>query len=132
MLRDASPPITVLVAAARRGTGAAIASALEAAPGIETAGVTVDVSRTMAVLGRSPPDVLVVDRLLLGEAGLGRLSTFTTLAPSTAFVVVGMDDHPGFAALARAAGAADYVRLDDAAERVAAAVSAAGSGARSG
>ena len=132
MLRDASPPITVLVAAARRETGAAIASVLDAAPGIHTAGVTVDVRGTMAVLGRSPPDVLVVDRLLLGEAGLGRLSTLTAVAPSTAFVVVGMDDHPGFAAWARAAGAADYVRLDDPAERVAAAVSAAGSGARDG
>ena len=89
-------------------------------------------SGTLAVLRRSPPDVVVVDGSLLGEPGLRRLSTFTALAPSTAFVVIGMGDHPGFAARARAAGAADYVRLDDAVERVAAAVSAAGSGARGG
>ena len=89
-------------------------------------------SGTLAVLRRSPPDVVVVDWSLLGEPGLRRLSTFAALAPSTAFVVIGMGDHPGFAARARAAGAADYVRLDDAVERVAAAVSAAGLAARSG
>lgn len=125
-------PITVLVAAARQGTRSAIKSVLDAAPGIHAAGVTADVSGTMSMLRRSPPDVVVVDGSLLGEAGFRRLPTFMALAPSTAFVVIGMGDHPGFAARARAAGAADYVRLDDAAERVAAAVSAAGSGARGG
>jgi DNA-binding NarL/FixJ family response regulator len=125
-------PITVLVAAARQGTRTAITSVLDTAPSIHAAGATADVSGTLAVLRRTPPDVVVVDWSLLGEPGLRRLSTFGALAPSTAFVVIGMGDHPGFAARARAAGAADYVRLDDAVERVAAAVSAAGSGVRRG
>ena len=107
-------------------------SVLAATPGIQAAGVAADLSGTLSVLRRSPPDVVVVDESVLGETGLRRLSTFAAVAPSTAFVMIGMGDHPGFAARARAAGAADYVRLDDAAERVAAAVSAAGSGARSG
>ena len=124
--------ITVLVAAAREGTRAAMTSVLAAAPGIQAVGVAADLSGTLSVLRRSPPDVVVVDESVLGEAGLRRLSTFAAVAPSTAVVVIGMGDHPGFAARARAAGAADYVRIDDAAERVAAAVSAAGFGARSG
>ena len=132
MLRDVSPdhgaPITVIVAAGREGTRTAIASVLDGAPGIHPAGVAADLSGTISLLRRSPPDVVVVDRSVLGDPALGRLSTFAALAPSTAFVVIGMGDHPGFAAAARAAGAADYVRLDDASDRVAAAVSAAGSG----
>jgi two-component system, NarL family, uhpT operon response regulator UhpA len=125
-------PITVLVAAGREATRTAITSVLDAAPGIRAVGVAADVSGTNSMLRRSPPDVVLVDWSLLGDIGLGRLSTFAALAPSTAFVVIGMGDHPGFAARARAAGAADYVRLDDSAERVAAGVSAAGAGACSG
>ena len=124
--------ITVLVAAGHEGTRCAVASVLAAAPGIQAADVAADLCGTLSVLRRSPPDVVVVDESLIGEAGLRRLSTFAALAPSTAFVVIGMGDHPGFAARARAAGAVDYVRLDDAAERVAAAVSAAGSVDRRG
>ncbi len=121
--------ITVLLVAGREGTRTAMASVLDAAPGLHLAGVAADLSGTLSMLGRCPPDVVVVDEGLLGETVARRLAA---LAPSTAFVVLGMSDHPGFAARARAAGAVDYVRLDDAAERVAAAVSAAGSAASSG
>jgi DNA-binding NarL/FixJ family response regulator len=64
------------------------------------------------------PAVLLVDRTLLGEAGLRRLPMLTAEFPDTAVVLVGMGDHPGIDALAREAGAAAYIRLDEAAERV--------------
>jgi DNA-binding NarL/FixJ family response regulator len=131
MLLEASP-ITVLVAAARGATRSAITIVLDAAPGLQPVGVAADLSGMIAVLRRSAPDVVFVDRTVLGAAGLRRLSTLAALAPATAFVVIGMSDHPGFGARARAAGAVDYVRLDDPAERVAGAASAAGSVARRG
>jgi DNA-binding NarL/FixJ family response regulator len=56
-------------------------------------------------------DVVVIEDSAAGDAG--RLP---------AFVVVGMEDHPGFAQRARAAGAAAYVRLDEASERLGRAV----------
>ena len=60
------------------------------------------------------PAVVVVDESVLGPDGIAGLPAIVAATPQSAFIVVGMHDHPAYVARAREAGAADYVRLDDA------------------
>lgn len=92
---------------------AALWSLLEAEPGIEPLSATADAADLIRLLGRVAPAVVVVDESVLGSAGIGWLPTLVKAAPETAFIVVGMHDHPGYVTRARDAGAADYMLLDD-------------------
>jgi hypothetical protein len=51
---------------------------------------------------------------ILGPDGIAALPSLVAEAPAAAFVVVGMGDHRKYVTRAREAGAADYVRLDEA------------------
>ena len=110
---------TVLVAADRSATRSSLWSLLETEPGLEPVGVVADLPAAIRQLRRLMPDVMLVDRRLLGHAGVGRLRMLALEAEQTAIVVIGMGDHPGLDALVRSAGAAGYIRLDEAAERLA-------------
>jgi DNA-binding NarL/FixJ family response regulator len=107
-------PLTVFVAARHHGVRAALRSLLEAEPGIESLGATTDVADLLRVLRCVAPGVVVVDDSVFGAAGVGWLPMLLAAAPESAFVIVGMHDHPGYVTRAREAGASDYVRLDDA------------------
>ena len=108
---------TAVIAARRTATRSALRAVLEREPRVVSAGTAPDLSALIRLL-RGEPDVVVVEASVLGEAGVRRLPTLSALAPHAAFIVVGMGDHPGFAARARAVGAVAYVRLDQAAERL--------------
>ena len=109
---------TVLVAADRSTTRSSLWSLLETEPGLEPVGVAGDLPAAIRQLRLLKPDVLLVSRRLLGQAGLRRLPMLALEAEHTALVVIGMGDHPGLDALVRAAGGAGYIRLDEAAERL--------------
>jgi DNA-binding NarL/FixJ family response regulator len=113
-----APPTKVLVAADRSTTRSSLWSLLETEPGLEPVGVAAHLPAAIRQLRIIGPDVLLVDRRLLGHAGLRRLPMLALEAEGTAIVVIGMGDHPGLDALARSAGAAGYIRLDEAAERL--------------
>ena len=112
-------PTRVLVAADRSATRSSLWSLLETEPGLEPIGVAADLPAAIRQLRMLMPDVMLVDRRLLGHAGLGRLSMLALEAEQTAIVVIGMGDHPGLDSLVRSAGGAGYIRLDEAAERLA-------------
>jgi two-component system response regulator DesR len=112
-------PTTVLVAAERSTTRSSLWSLLETEPGLEPVGVAADLPAAIRQLRLLGPDVLLVSRRLLGDAGLRRLPMIALESEGTAIVVIGMGDHPGLDALVRSAGAAGYIRLDEAAERLA-------------
>lgn len=106
--------ISVFITARDERVRAGLWSLLESEPGIELLAATADVADLIRLLGRVAPAVVVVDESVFGTAGVGWLRTLAAAAPHSAFVVVGMHDHPAFVTRAREAGAADYVRLDEA------------------
>src|SRR5918994_4285761 len=101
-------PVSVFVAARHDGVRAALWSLLDGEPGIEPLAATADAADLARLLGRVAPAVVVVDEALFADTGMGRLATLVAAAPRTAFIVVGMHDHPGYAARALEAGAGGY------------------------
>jgi NarL family two-component system response regulator LiaR len=116
-----SKPLSVVVAAVRDVTRSALWSLVEAEPTLTPAGAASDLAETVRLVRAATPDVVLVDNRLLGRAGVARLSMLAAAAPLTAVILIGMGDHPSLPRRARAAGAAGYVRLDQAAERLASA-----------
>jgi DNA-binding NarL/FixJ family response regulator len=110
--------LKVLVAAGRSATRSSLWTLLETEPGLEPVGVAPELATAIRMLRTLRPDLLLVDRTLLGEAGLRRLPMLKAASESTTIVLVGMGDHPGIEGAAREAGAAAYIRLDEAADRV--------------
>jgi DNA-binding NarL/FixJ family response regulator len=111
--------LSVVVAAGRSATRSSLWTLLETEPQLEAVGSAADLPAAIGMLRALAPDVMLLDRSLLGETGLRRLPMLTAEFADTAVVLVGMGDHPGIETLAREAGAAAYIRLDEAAERVA-------------
>jgi DNA-binding NarL/FixJ family response regulator len=86
--------------------------------GLRPLGAAADVRDTMRLLHYAQPEVVLVDSAILGERDLQRLPTLRAAAPDAVFIVLGMGDHPAYAVHARKAGAFDYIRFDEAAERL--------------
>lgn len=101
---------------------------LEAEPGFEV----VAEARTMpeaarAVRGRRA-DVLVLDLVMPGGSGIELIAELAGAAPTTAVVVLTMEDDPALARAALRAGARGYVLKDRASADLVAAVHAARAG----
>jgi DNA-binding NarL/FixJ family response regulator len=113
-----SSPVKVLVAVGRPATRSALWSLLGSEPGVEPIAAAGDLLTAIRTMRETRPDAVLVDRALLGEMGLERLPTLAAAAPGIAIFLIGMGDHPRLEAHARRAGAAGYVRLDAAPERL--------------
>jgi DNA-binding NarL/FixJ family response regulator len=124
------PTTSVVVAAERSATRSSLWTLLETEPGLRPVGTAADLSAAIRQLQALRPDVLLVHRTVLGEAGLRRLPMLTSEFPDVAIVVVGMGDHPELDAQVRRAGGAGYLRLDEAAERVAGVLGVSGRSSR--
>jgi DNA-binding NarL/FixJ family response regulator len=114
---------SVLIATARDPTRAALTALVESEPGLRLVGAAGDLPATIRMIRSAAPDAVLVDRTVLGPAGAGRLTMVTASAPATAIFLVGMGDHPAMQSYARSAGAAGYIRLDEAPERLSGALS---------
>jgi two-component system response regulator DesR len=115
---NVSSPLKVLVATDRPTTRAALTALLESEPGARPAGIAGDLPTAIRMIRTTSPDAVLVDRTVLGPVGLGRLAILAAAAPGVAVFLVGMGDHPRLDGVARDAGAAGYIRLDEAPERL--------------
>ena len=107
-------PVTVFVAARHNSVRNALSKLLETEPGVEPVAAIADLAGLTRLLERAVPQVVVVDEAILGGDGISALRGLVARAPVTAFIVVGLGDHPRYLTRARETGAVDYVRLDDA------------------
>ncbi len=82
---------------------------LEAEEGFAVVGEACDLEATQAILRETSPNVLLLDLHMGRELSLGTLSVLRTASPSTAVVILTMDDDPAFARQAWSAGAEGYV-----------------------
>jgi DNA-binding NarL/FixJ family response regulator len=114
-------PVSVFVAARHDAIRAALWNLFESEPGVEPLAATASAEDLARLLATVCPAVAVVDESVLRPDGMARLPAIVAASPQSAFIVVGMHDHPAYVTRARQAGAVDYVRLDDA-ERLARAV----------
>ena len=110
--------IQVLVATARLPTRSALSALLEIEPDLQLVGMSGDLVTTIRMIRSTRPDAVLVDRTVLGGVGFKQLSLLTGQAPGVAIFLVGMGDHPQMDVHARAEGAAGYIRLDEAPERI--------------
>jgi DNA-binding NarL/FixJ family response regulator len=110
--------IQVLVATARLPTRSALRALLETEPCLHLVGMSGDLVTTIRMIRGTHPDAVLVDRTVLGGVGFNRLSLLTREAPGVAIFLVGMGDHPQIDVHARAEGAAGYIRLDEAPDRI--------------
>jgi two-component system response regulator NreC len=125
---SAPDTLTVVVAddhaAMRRG----LRQLLEDERGITLAGEAIDLRSTTVVVNERRPDVLVLDLTLPDGSALDILGELRLASPQTRIVVVTMEDAPGFAQRALAAGASGFVLKERADEDLANAIYAAAKG----
>jgi len=82
---------------------------LEAEEDLVVVGEASDAAETYALLGAQAPTVLVLDLHLGRELSLGVIARVRASTPSTAIVILTMDDDPAFVRPAWTAGAAGYL-----------------------
>jgi two-component system, NarL family, response regulator NreC len=101
---------------------------LEDERGIELTGEASDLESTAQVVGERQPDVLVLDLTMPDGSAVEALGRLRSSSPKTQIVVVSMEDAPGFAQRALAAGASGFVLKELADEDLAGAIYAAAQG----
>jgi DNA-binding NarL/FixJ family response regulator len=117
-------PVSVFVAARHDAIRAALWNLFQSEPGVEPLAATASAEDLERLLATVSPAVVVVDESVLRPDGIASLPAIVAANPQSAFIVVGMHDHPAYVTRARQAGAADYVRLEDAARLATAVVEA--------
>ncbi len=101
---------------------------LEGEQGITLAGEAIDLESTAQAVSEHQPDVLVLDLTLPNGSAMELLSELRAKSPRTQIVIVSMEDAPGFAQRALAAGASGFVLKELADEDLAGAIYAAAQG----
>ena len=82
---------------------------LEAEDDLAVVGEASDLAQTTALLRECTPSVVLLDLHMGRDLSLSALFELRSAAPSTAVVILTMDDDPAFVAPAWNAGAAGYV-----------------------
>jgi two-component system response regulator NreC len=103
---------------------------LEAEEDLEVVGEASDLTQTAALLREHKPAVLVLDLHMRRDLSLTALAEFRSASPSTAVVILTMDDDPAFVAPAWSAGAAGYVLKEASRGDLARAIRMVGAGGR--
>ncbi len=82
---------------------------LESEGDLDVLGEAGDLDDTVRMVGELRPDILLLDLHMGRELSLGALPQLRASAPTTAVVILTMQDDPAFARQALAAGAVGYV-----------------------
>ena len=106
---SATAPITIVIADDHAVVRQGLRLLLEAEADMHVIGEASNVEETFAELRRQEPRVLVLDLHMGRELSLSTIGEFRAAAPSTAVVILTMDDDPAFVAPAWSAGASGYV-----------------------
>jgi two-component system, NarL family, response regulator NreC len=102
-------PISIVIADDHAVVRQGLRLLLEAEDDLAVVGEASDLAQTCAVLRERMPAVLVLDLHMHRDLSLSALAEFRIASPSTAVVILTMDDDPAFVAPAWSAGAAGYV-----------------------
>ncbi len=124
----ASAPITVVIADDHALMRRNLRALLDSEHDIEVAAEADYLALAERHIHGHRPDVVVLDLALPNGSSLRALEMLRLAAPATRVVVMSVDDVPGFAQRALAAGASGYVLKDRAVEELADAVRAAARG----
>ncbi len=121
-------PIRVVLAEQHPRTRLSLRMLLESEEGLQVVAETGDLASTRYQVFEQHPDVLVVDLHLREGSSLDVIRQLRQHAPSTQIVVLTMQENPGFAREAAAAGALGFVFTDRADDELAEAVRRAAAG----
>jgi two-component system response regulator NreC len=124
----ARAPITVVIGEDHLQMRGSLRRLLEGTPGVTVAAEAADLASTRQHVWGHHPDVLVLDLRMPDGPSVPTIEELRKRVPQTHVVVVSIDDSPGFAQRALAAGASGYVLKDTAAEDLPDAVRAAAEG----
>jgi two-component system response regulator NreC len=103
---------------------------LEAEDDLTVVGEASSMQETRAMLSDLVPEVLVLDLHMGRQLSLGVMSDLRSASPSTAIVILTMDDDPAFAQQAWSAGAAGYVLKEASRTELVRAIRTVGAGGR--
>jgi two-component system response regulator NreC len=106
---ESPPTVSIVIADDHAVVREGLKLLLEAEPDLVVVGEASDAAETYALLGAQAPTVLVLDLHLGRELSLGVIARVRASTPSTAIVILTMDDDPAFVQPAWTAGAAGYV-----------------------
>jgi two-component system response regulator NreC len=104
-----APVLTIVIADDHAVVREGLRLLLEAEDDLSVLGEASDAAQTVALLRHHVPSVLVLDLHLGDRLSLGTLSEVRAASPSTAVVILTMEDDPAFARHAWSAGVAGYV-----------------------
>ena len=106
---SASSPITIVIADDHAVVRQGLRLLLEAEDDLAVVGESSDVPQTCGLLRDHSPTVVLLDLHMGRDLSLSALFEFRSASPSTAVVILTMEDDPAFVAPAWNAGAAGYV-----------------------
>jgi two-component system response regulator NreC len=106
---SASASLTIVIADDHAVVREGLRLLLEAEGDLTVVGEASNLDETQALLRAQAPKILVLDLHMGPQLSLGALTELRAASPSTAVVILTMEDDPAFAQHALAAGAAGYV-----------------------
>jgi len=127
---SAGAPVTIVIADDHAVVREGLRLLLEAEDDLAVVGEASDLEQTCARLREHAPTVLLLDVHMGPHLSLGTLSQIRAASPSTAVVILTMDDDPGFAQQAWAGGAAGYVLKEASRTELVRAIRTVGKGGR--
>jgi two-component system response regulator NreC len=123
-------PLTIVIADDHAIVREGLRSLLETEADLAVVGEASDLEATVAVLRTERPAVLVLDLHMGRELSLTTLSELRAASPTTAVLILTMDDDPAFVQPAWSAGASGYVLKEASRTELVRAIRTVGRGGR--